>query len=56
MVVKNNPEYASRGLKMLEYKCPSETSIEFNLKTGEELVSALAIKKDKENKLNCSDI
>ncbi|WAG66913.1 hypothetical protein LL037_07220 [Clostridium estertheticum] len=56
MVVKNNPEYASRGLKMLEYKCHNETIVEFHEKDGEMLVSALAIKKVEGNKFDSSQI
>lgn len=56
MVVKNNPEYASRGLKMLEYKCDNETTVEFHEKDGERLVSALAIKKVEENKFDSYQI
>jgi len=56
MVVKNNPEYASRGLKMLEYKCYNETSVEFENKNGEKLVSALAIKKNMDNQFDISQV
>lgn len=56
MVVKNNPEYASRGLKMLEYKCHNETTLEFHEKDGEKLVSVLAIKKVEANKFDSSEI
>ena len=56
MVVKNNPEYASRGLKMLEFKCSNETTVEFEEENGEKFVSALAVKKNKDNKFDNSEI
>ncbi|MBU3112776.1 glycosyl hydrolase [Clostridium lacusfryxellense] len=52
MVVKNNPEHASRGLKMLEYKCYNETAVEFENTNEEKLVSALAVKKNKDNEFD----
>lgn len=56
MVVKNNPKHASRGLKMLQYKCYQETTIEFHEKEGEKLISCLAIRRAKENKFDSSHI
>lgn len=45
MVVKDNPEYASRGLKMLEYPCNGELDINVQLNDGDRIVSVQAISK-----------
>lgn len=45
LVVKDNPEYASRGLKMIEYPCNKENEIKINLLEGDTFVSAQAVKK-----------
>lgn len=45
MVVKDNPEYASRGLKMIEFPCEEQTEVTIDLKRDEVLVSAQAIEK-----------
>jgi hypothetical protein len=44
-VVKDNPEYASRGLKMIEYSCDITNKITIDLTKEETLVSAQAVKK-----------
>ncbi|OAS88034.1 glycosyl hydrolase [Metabacillus litoralis] len=45
LVVKDNPEYASRGLKMIEYPCNMDNEIMIDLVEGDSFVSALAVKK-----------
>ncbi|WP_338789408.1 glycosyl hydrolase [Metabacillus sp. FJAT-53654] len=45
LVVKDNPEYASRGLKMIEYPCNMANEIKIDLVAGDSFVSALAVKK-----------
>ncbi|MDB5083320.1 MAG: hypothetical protein JWN30_206, partial [Bacilli bacterium] len=45
LVVKDNPEYASRGLKMVEYPCSGPTSATIELVEGELLVSVQAVEK-----------
>ncbi|HZJ82299.1 MAG TPA: glycosyl hydrolase [Clostridia bacterium] len=42
MVVKDNPEYASRGLKMIPYECSGATEIILALEGGDKLIAALA--------------
>ncbi|KKI92542.1 hypothetical protein WQ54_09085 [Bacillus sp. SA1-12] len=48
-VVKDNPEYASRGLKMIEYPCNLDNEIRIDLLDGDSIVSAQAVKKDSSN-------
>src|SRR5690625_57325 len=50
-VVKENPEYASRGLKMLEFPCEGETTITIPLEEGEQLVSVQAVEKQGGNQI-----
>ncbi|MDL4842306.1 glycosyl hydrolase [Aquibacillus rhizosphaerae] len=45
LVVKGNPEYASRGLKMVEYACKNTKKISLKLPREEKLVSVQAVKK-----------
>ncbi|WP_299848560.1 glycosyl hydrolase [uncultured Metabacillus sp.] len=45
LVVKDHPEYASRGLKMIEYPCDTENEITIDLSEGDSIVSAQAVKK-----------
>jgi hypothetical protein len=45
MVVKGNPEYASRGLRMMEYPSHSSVAIIPQLDSGESLVAAWAVEK-----------
>lgn len=45
LVVKDNPEYASRGLKMIEYPCETMKEIVVDLSSEETLVSAQAVEK-----------
>lgn len=46
MVVKANPEYASRGLMMKEYPCGSEGAVvPVTMEAGERLVSVQAVRK-----------
>lgn len=51
MVVKSNPEYASKGLQMIEYKCSSKTAVSLKEYKNDKLVSIAAVKK-----LNDTDI
>ncbi|GIN74861.1 hypothetical protein J14TS2_53360 [Bacillus sp. J14TS2] len=49
-VVKENPEYASRGLKMIEYLCVTGINeVILDLEKNENVVSAQAIKKQSES-------
>src|SRR5690625_4983392 len=50
-VVKGNPEYASRGLKMLEFPCEGETTLTIPLEEGDQLVSVQAVEKNGENRI-----
>ncbi|WP_100406051.1 glycosylhydrolase-like jelly roll fold domain-containing protein [Bacillus solitudinis] len=52
MVVKDYPEYASKGLKMVEYPCEKTTTISLNLEEGERLVSAQAVEKISSHQIN----
>lgn len=45
MVVRDNPEYASRGLKMVEHVCQGPTEITIDIEPSDVLVSAQAIEK-----------
>lgn len=49
LVVKSNPEYASKGLKMTEYPLDNIREVEFPVPENEKVVSVLAVKKDSEN-------
>ncbi len=51
MVVKDNPEYASRGLKMIEFPCGGETTISVPIVEGERLVSVQAVEKQGESSI-----
>ncbi|MBM7573468.1 glycosyl hydrolase [Aquibacillus albus] len=44
-VVKDNPEYASRGLMMIEYPCQKHNEMSIDLSEGEKLVSVQAVEK-----------
>jgi hypothetical protein len=50
LVVKDHPEYASRGLRMDEYLCEGDLEIAITLNHGEKLVSAQAIERTSENR------
>ncbi|MGB8451066.1 MAG: hypothetical protein WCD89_01915 [Anaerocolumna sp.] len=50
-VVKNNPGYASKGLKMTEHKCRGQLKISLNAGEEEKLVSVQAVKKVSENEI-----
>lgn len=54
LVVKDNPEFASRGLKMVEYACGTTNQIQVNLLSGETLISAQAVEKASNTKINLS--
>jgi hypothetical protein len=45
MVVRANPQFASRGLAMIEYRCEEPHIYPYRLEEGEKLVSAQAIVK-----------
>ncbi|MDQ0300106.1 hypothetical protein J2S78_002553 [Salibacterium salarium] len=44
-VVKRNPKYRSRGLKMMEWPCGKYKELKINLPSTEKIVSAQAVKK-----------
>ncbi len=52
MVVRDNPEYASRGLKMIEYKCDGKMEFDIQLEDGENLVSVQAVETLSDNQIN----
>jgi len=53
LVVKENPEYASRGLQMREYPCGSEgIYVPISLSAGERLVSVQAVRKLSEREID----
>jgi len=53
LVVKENPEYASRGLQMREYPCGREgVYVPVSLSAGERLVSAQAVRKLSEREID----
>jgi len=62
MVVEGNPEYASRGLKMIEYNCNGETELVFNnvikneVRENVSLVSIQAVKKLSEKEIDPGSI
>lgn len=49
LVVKSNPEYASKGLKMTEYPLENIQEIEFPVLENEKIVSVLAVEKKSTN-------
>lgn len=49
MVVKKKPEYASKGLKMTEYRCIGQLKITLTEEEAERLISVQAVKKVSEN-------
>lgn len=56
MVVKGNPEFASKGLKMLEYDASINGSVDLKLELGENIVSALLVEKITEKVINKASI
>lgn len=56
MVVKKNPEYASKALKMTEYKCNGEVTITFNEDELNKIISVQAVKKTSEFEINPESI
>lgn len=56
MVVKNNPEYASRGLKMIEYPVSGNGCIKVELEYGEGIVSTLMVEKVSDKEVNENNI
>lgn len=56
MVVKGNPEFASKGLKMVECAAPASGSIKLELQPGESVVSALLVEKTGDKAVNRSSI
>jgi hypothetical protein len=54
LVVKDNPDYASRGLKMIEYPCHKDNEIKIELLEGDTFVSAQAVKKLAPDKIDSS--
>src|SRR5699024_8166074 len=55
LVVKSNPEYASRGLKMVEFPCLGTTTMSIPLEVGETLVSVQAVKKQDEKSISANE-
>ncbi|WP_077619385.1 glycosyl hydrolase [Bacillus sinesaloumensis] len=53
-VVKENPEFASRGLKMIEYPLENKSKIKIGLAEGETFVSAQAVKKTSVSSIDLS--
>ena len=57
MVVKQNPEFSSRGLQLREIPCPAEggsVQIPMSLKPGETLVSVQAVRKLSDGEIEAS--
>ncbi|MCR8635119.1 glycosylhydrolase-like jelly roll fold domain-containing protein [Paenibacillus radicis (ex Xue et al. 2023)] len=52
LVVKANPEYASRGLQMIEYPCSGLTNISFKLSPGDKVISVQAVRKRSEKEID----
>jgi hypothetical protein len=55
-VVKDNPEYASRGFKVVEYALNGVKAITYELEAGEKVVSALFVEKLAENEISKDNI
>jgi hypothetical protein len=55
-VVKNNPEYAARGLTMIELECNKKTEYSVHINENEEIILAVAAKKNLENSLDFNSI
>lgn len=45
LVVQDNPEFASRGLRMLEYPCENSNELSVEIEAGDQVVSAQAVEK-----------
>src|SRR5699024_4126267 len=45
LVVQDNPEFASRGLRMLEYPCENSNELSVEIEAGDQDVSAQAVEK-----------
>ncbi|WP_099466829.1 glycosylhydrolase-like jelly roll fold domain-containing protein [Konateibacter massiliensis] len=56
MVVKSNPEYASKGLRVLEYPCQGKINQELTLADGENIISVQAVQKRTETEINPDSI
>jgi hypothetical protein len=56
MVVKDNPEYASRGLKMTDYSVNGSGSLNIELEPGEKIISCLMAEKLGEKEINRDSI
>jgi hypothetical protein len=51
-VVENNPEYAARGLRMVQHKCQGYTEICEEMERGEEYILSVAAKRTAENTID----
>jgi hypothetical protein len=51
-VVQDNPEFASRGLKMVEYRCEEHLTVPIQLDKEEKLVSVAAVEKESDHSIN----
>ncbi|NOU97206.1 hypothetical protein GC093_28850 [Paenibacillus sp. LMG 31456] len=56
LVVKANPEYASRGLQMVEYPCSGLTNISFTLPPGDKVISVQAVRKRSVNEIDLDHV
>src|SRR5690625_2092607 len=56
LVVKSNPEYATRGLQMIEHPCEGTTDLFIDLEDHEHLISAQAVYKVSEHEIDFSKI
>src|SRR5690606_34127959 len=58
LVVKHNPEYASRGLELREYPCSGSSEVELTLELAEdeELVSVQVVRKLSEQKIDSDQV
>ncbi|WP_426452853.1 glycosylhydrolase-like jelly roll fold domain-containing protein [Paenibacillus sp. S-38] len=56
LVVKRNPDFASRGLQMTEYPCAEEgsTRIKLSVSPGERIIAALAVRRISEKEIDPS--
>jgi hypothetical protein len=56
MVVKKNPEYASKAITMIEYKCDGSFHMTLNEKETDNLISVQAVRKLSSNEISADSI
>src|SRR5699024_8088173 len=56
MVVDGNPEYATRGLRMVEHVCEGPTEISIEMASDEVFTSAQAVEKISDTEINSEQI